>query len=150
MHAFSVLFCWRNRFSLAQNENLVDDIAARYAPMIAQLAEIYAAHEAAHAQLGSLKVTREEWDDNMRGGHFWFDVSGSPGVDDDFLVDALALDVDGALIDVIIHPVGGLLNWGEWYRLPLSLEDLETPIKRWPPPSVSPHRDVPPGKSPKR
>jgi hypothetical protein len=73
-------------------EDAVDDIAGRYAPMIEQMAEIYAAHEAAHVQLRSLKVTREEWDDNMRGGHFWFDVSGPPGIDDYFMLDARAFD----------------------------------------------------------
>ena len=74
-------------------------------PVIEQMAEIYAAHDAAHAQLRSLKVTREEWDDNMRGGHFWFDVSGQPGIDDYFTLDARAFDADGATIDIIIHPV---------------------------------------------
>ncbi len=120
----------------------VDNLASRYAPMIEQMAEMYAGNEAVHAQLRSLVVTREEWDDeSMRGGHFWFDVSGPPGAEDDFLVDARAFDVDGAMIDVIIHPVEGILNWGEWYRVPLSVEELEQPkpIKRWPPPSVSAH-----------
>ena len=40
----------------------------------------------------------------MRGGHFWFDVSGQPGIDDYFMLDARAFDADGALIDIIIHP----------------------------------------------
>jgi len=78
----------------------VDDIALRYAPMIEQMAEMYAGDEAVHAQLRSLVVTREEWDDeSRRGGHFWFDVSGPPVAEDDFLVDAHAFDVDGATIE---------------------------------------------------
>jgi len=123
----------------------VDDIAGRYAPMIEQMAEIYAADEAVYAQLRSLRVTREEWDFDGRGGHFWFDVSGPPVVDDSFLVEGRADDVDGAKIDVILHPVGGVLNWGEWYRAPIPPDDLEKPIQRWPPPSVRPN---PPWKSP--
>jgi hypothetical protein len=119
---------------------MMDDLAGRYAPMIEQIAEIYADHELAYAQLRSLKVTREEWDDDMRGGHFWFDVTAPRGLyEDSFDVNARASDVDGAAIDFIIHPVDGTLNWGEWYRLPLGASDLETPIQRWPPPFVVPN-----------
>lgn len=130
--------------------NVVDDIAARYAPMIEQMAEIYADNPEVCVQLRSLVVTREEWDDEgMRGGHFWFDVSATPAFNEDFLVDARAFDVDGAMIDIIIHPVDGVLNWGEWYRVPLSVEELEhrKPIQRWPPPSVGRHSDFPSEKS---
>lgn len=116
----------------------MDDIAARYAPMIEQMAELYAGNEAAQAQLRALKVVREEWDSNRRGGHFWFEVSGPPADDRNFVVNATAYDVDGTMIDIIVHPVDGVLNWGEWYRVPRSLGDLERPIQRWPPPSISP------------
>ena len=128
----------------------MDDLAARYAPMIDQMAEMYADNGAVHAQLRSLVVTREEWDDeSMRGGHFWFEVSGPPGVEDDFLVDARAFDVDGATIDIIIHPVDGILNWGEWYRVPLSAAELELrkPIGRWPPASIDRHPQLAPNTS---
>jgi len=120
-------------------KTLVDDIASRYAPMIEQLARIYSYDEEVHAQLLSLKVTREDWDSDRRGGHFWFEGSAPRAVDDDFLVDGRAEDADGAKIEIILHPVGGILNWGEWYRLPRSPDDFEQPILRWPPPTVSPN-----------
>ena len=120
----------------------MDDLAARYAPMIEQLAEIYVHHPVAHAQLRSLRVTREEWDnDEMRGGHFWFTGSVLPGnIEDIHDVNGMANDVDGAPIDIIIHVVEGKLNWGEWYRLPLSgsPEDFEKPIQKWPPATIKP------------
>lgn len=116
-----------------------EEIAARYAPMIAQIAQMYAADPYIYTQLRSLSVTREEWDANRRGGHFWFSVSGPPAKREDFLVDARAHDTDGAIIDIILHPVNGILNWGEWYRVPLSLDDLEQPIRGWPPRLVDPN-----------
>ena len=116
----------------------MDDIAARYAPMIEQMAEMHASDEAVHAQLRSLKVTREEWDTDGRGGHFWFDVCRSSAAGYDFLVEARADDLDGAKIDVILHSVDGTLEWGEWYRLSIPPDDLKQPIQRWPPPSLNP------------
>ena len=116
----------------------MDDIDSSYAPMIEQIAKIYAGNEAVQAQLRSLKVTREEWDSDRRGGHFWFEVSASAALSDDFLVSAYGDDADGAKIDIALHPVNGTLNWGEWYRVPLPPDDLEQPIKWWPASSVSP------------
>ena len=106
--------------------------------MIAQIAEMYSGNESIHAQLRSLIVTREAWDTTGRGGHFWFSVFAPAAKQQDFLVEARAYDVDGAIIDIILHPVDGILNWGEWYRVPLTPDDLHRPIRRWPPPSVGP------------
>lgn len=98
----------------------VDEITSRYAPMIAQIAAMYSGDDPIYAQLRSLIVTREEWDTTKRGGHFWFSVSGPAAERHDFLVEAQGYDVDGAMIDIILHPVDGILNWGEWYRVPLN------------------------------
>lgn len=115
----------------------MDDIAGRYAPMIEQMADMWADHASVRAQLRCLKVTREEWDADRRGGHFWFSVTAPPESRDvECTVDALADDADGASIDIILHPVDGVLNWGEWYRVPLSLGDWKRPITRWPPLSI--------------
>ncbi len=44
----------------------------------------------------------------------WIHWTMPPAKSEDFLVDARAFDADGAMIDVILHPAGGILNWGEW------------------------------------
>lgn len=96
--------------------------------MVQQIAELNADDAIVCAQLRSLRVTREEWDDNGAGGHFWFEIS-APRVDHDFDVIVNAEDEDGGLIEIILHSVGGLLNWAEWFR-------YDGSVLRWPPPSV--------------
>ena len=101
--------------------------------MLREMVNLYAENEVIHAQLKTLEVTAEEWDTGRGGGHFWFDVSG-PAADSDFVVDALADDLDGVVIDIILHSENGLLNWGEWYRV-----DGSEPVLQWPPSSLRPH-----------
>lgn len=116
----------------------MDDIADRYARMVEQVAALYANDGPIHAQLSSLRVTREEWDSDRRGGHFWFEVSAPAAVDHDFLVEAQAEDSDGAIVEIILHSVDGILKWGEWFRWPLTLNDVAQAICQWPPLSVGP------------
>jgi hypothetical protein len=113
---------------------VVIDIESRYASMIQQIAELYRDDASEYAQLRSLRVTREEWDENGGGGHFWFDVS-APASDHDFVIEVTGEDSDGAKIEVILHSVGGLLNWAEWFRWPTQWVESQY-ILRWPPPSV--------------
>jgi hypothetical protein len=68
-----------------------------------------------------------------RRGAFWFDVSG-PAASRNFIVDAFADDLDGVVIDIILHSENGLLHWGEWYRV-----DGSEPVLQWPPSSIRPH-----------
>lgn len=75
----------------------------------------------------TVSVRREDWDEGRAGGHLCFeDASSTDAVSGDTF-DALADDADGAEICIILHFVGGLLNWGEWFRW-----DGE-PVQCWPP-----------------
>jgi hypothetical protein len=88
-------------------------------------------------------VTREEWDERRGGGHFWFEIS-APAADFDFELNVEAVDSDGATIEIILHSVGGLLNWAEWFRLPTEWVASQA-VLRSPPPSVRSHPNFPPG-----
>lgn len=104
-----------------------------YGPIIEQFAVLYANNAALGAQLRGVSVTAEDWDLNRAGGHFRLETpSDSIAVDLD-IVDALANDADGTMIDIILHFVGGRLNWGEWYRVDAK------PIQSWPPASIRRH-----------
>ncbi|MGC2129750.1 MAG: hypothetical protein WA629_06590 [Candidatus Aquilonibacter sp.] len=106
----------------------MDDLAARYDPIIRQIAEIYADDTELAAYIRGLRVNREVWDDGRAGGHFYFEDSPEDaGIE---IIDAVADDADRATIAVTLHLVGRCGNWAEWYRW-----DGE-PVMRWPPPSV--------------
>jgi hypothetical protein len=104
----------------------MDDVHARYAPMLKDIAAYYADDERLCAQLAATTVIREEWDDDRSGGHFWMEVSPSATPILDATVDARTRDNDDAIVDVILHTVDGYLNWGEWFRY-----DGE-PVSHWP------------------
>ena len=123
------------------------DLPALYSPMIEQFADQYSDEPLVHAQLRSLRVTSEKWDDNRGGGHFWFDVS-APAADYDFVIEVTSDDSDGGLIDILLHSVAGLVNWGEWYKLPRTATHT-TEVLRWPPISVTRSPNFPFEKSPR-
>ncbi|MFN2450031.1 MAG: hypothetical protein ABR508_09655 [Candidatus Baltobacteraceae bacterium] len=105
----------------------MSDLTSRYSGFLGGIAAIYADDKGLKAQLKALAITREDWDDGFNGGHLRFET---PVWADTVLydtVDAFAHDADGARIEVILHFVGGRLNWGEWFRF-----DGE-PIRHWPP-----------------
>lgn len=106
----------------------MDDLAGRYAPIVRQIAEIYADDIELAAYICGLSVSREVWDEGRAGGHFYFDDSPEDAGTE--IIDAVAEDADGATIAVTLHLVGRSGNWGEWYRW-----DGE-PVLRWLPPSV--------------
>lgn len=112
----------------------MDDLSSLYSPMIERIAVLYPDYPVQQAQLRSLQVTREEWDDSRSGGHFWFEIVAPP---DDRDVDIVAVgeDVDGDQIEVILHSVGGRLNWGEWVKWPSSTAKSNA-VLRWPLQSV--------------
>lgn len=104
-----------------------------YGPILEQFASLYADNEALGAQLRAVSVTAEDWDINRAGGHFQLGMPPDTAVVNLDIIDALADDADGTMIDIILHFVGGRLNWGEWYRV-----DAE-PIQAWPPSSIRRH-----------
>jgi hypothetical protein len=108
----------------------MDELALRYVPMIEQIADMNADRDV-YAQLRSLVVRSEEWDPGRVGGHFWFSISAPPA-QRQFEISASAEDSDGVPIDIILHAVNGMLDWGEWYRVDGG------PVLRWPPTSVRP------------
>jgi hypothetical protein len=110
---------------------MADDLASRYAPMIAKIADLHSANPVVFAQMKSLVVNKEEWDKDRRGGHFWFDVSANLS-DPSSTVDAWGEDEDGAPIEIILHLVDGRLAWGEWFRWD------GDPILSWPTTAVHP------------
>ena len=104
-----------------------------YGPILRQFAVLYPNNEALGAQLRAVSVTAEDWDLNRAGGHLQLKTPLDTAIVDLDIVDALADDADGTMIDIILHFVGGRLNWGEWYRV-----DAE-PIQSWPPDSIRRH-----------
>lgn len=108
----------------------MSDLTSRYSGFLRDIAAIYAHDEAVKSQLKAATVLREDLDDSRGGGHLYFDTPSSVDAVDYDTLDACAEDADGANIAVILHVVGGRLNWGEWFRW-----DGE-PIQRWPPPAL--------------
>ena len=110
----------------------MDDVHARYAPLLKEIAAYYADDQLLCGQLAAMAVVREEWDDNRAGGHFYMEVPSSTAAMPDCYIDARTCDDDGAFVDVILHTVNGYLNWGEWFRYD------HQPVSRWPLPTRMP------------
>jgi hypothetical protein len=108
----------------------MNDVHARYAPLIKKISEIYAGDANLREQLENITVFNEEWDSNRAGGHFWFHPSASRAPMPRETVDAEALDSDGALIQIILHFVGSGNDWGEWFRWDMG------PVLQWPPQTI--------------
>lgn len=108
----------------------VDYLAQRYGPIIRQFAAIYPDDDALQAQLKAVSVTAEDWDINRAGGHLKFETPPDTALVDLDTLDAWTNDADGTPIDIILHFVGGRMNWGEWFRVD------GQPIETWPPPSI--------------
>jgi hypothetical protein len=110
----------------------MNELAARYAPMLKHMAELHADDPDVVAQLEAAEVIEETWDENRAGGHLKLTVPPSaPAIDCD-TIEVLADDADGGMISIILQIFDDRLNWGEWYRC----GDSE-PVKQWPPSSVS-------------
>lgn len=108
----------------------MSDLTLRYRTFLRQFADLYPGDSQLRAQLQTVTIRREDWDEGRGGGHLSFEGASSTDAVDDDTFDALAEDADGAGICIILHFVGGLLNWGEWFRW-----DGE-PVQCWPPPSL--------------
>lgn len=132
----------RLRYPLGERERLnqflkgdsdgagAQELTSSYATFLRQFADLYPDDAELRAQLQTVRVRREDWDDGRGGGHLYFEGASSKDAVDDDTFDALADDADGAEICIILHCVGGLLNWGEWFRWD------GRPVQCWPPPSL--------------
>lgn len=105
----------------------VSELTPRYATFLRQFADLYPDHGQLRNQLHAVTILREDWDKGRGGGHLCFEGASPTDAVQDDTFDALADDADGAEICIILHFVGGLLNWGEWFRW-----DGE-PVQCWPP-----------------
>lgn len=108
----------------------MSDLASRYATFLQQFANLYRDDGRLQAQLRQVGVRREDWDEGRGGGHLYFEAASSTKAVQHDTLDAFAEDADGAEICIILHFVGGLLNWGEWFRW-----DGKR-VRRWPPPAL--------------
>lgn len=108
----------------------MNDLNARYAGFLRDIAAVYPDDEPLREQLRVVSITQEDWDEGRGGGHFKFSTPASAAAVNYYTLDVFADDADGGKIDIILHFVNGLLNWGEWFRF-----DDEA-ITRWPPPTL--------------
>ena len=110
----------------------VDDLEKRYEPMIMQIAELFPEEWSGSVFPLDLKVNREEPDLGGAGGRFYFDEASEPTSIE--VIDLIAYDSDGVVIEITFDIVDARISKGRWHR-----RDGHSVIC-WPPPSVYPQR----------